>query len=52
MRRGRPLPPPPDPSSLDQSIVLLLVPLMHTTGLHSGLTLATIVGNTVSRANR
>lgn len=48
LRRRRQLPPPPDPASPDQATLLLLVPLMHTTGLHSGLTLAVASGNCVA----
>lgn len=36
-RRRRPLPQPPPPESHEQRIVLVLVPLMHVTGLLSGL---------------
>lgn len=47
-RRNRPLPKPGSPESLDQGIGLILVPLMHVTGLVSGLTSATSTGTRVS----
>lgn len=47
LRRKRPIPPPPDPSSMEQTSGLILVPLAHTTGLQSGVVGSTATGNKI-----
>ncbi|UZJ54088.1 hypothetical protein CBS101457_003408 [Exobasidium rhododendri] len=44
-RRNRPLPTPTPAESLEQNVALICVPLMHVTGLLSGLTTGTAAGN-------